>query len=237
MEAAASPRITALLRAWSQGDGDALERLIPAVDRELRDIATAVEGRTATFENQIVTGNMSQGGDSGSLIVTQLGNNPVALLFAGSSTRTLANPLEPVLARFGVTKWMVGGSFLGLVAVSLVALLGRALEGFPEPSVESELPSEAGAIRVAVVGRPNVGKSTLFNALTRTRDALVADVPEAEYLPLELALAVTDELLGRDRELPLAAFLVRGGGPHDPRPRRPGSGFQPVRRAGWRRRA
>jgi GTP-binding protein len=30
---------------------------------------------------------------------------------------------------------------------------------------------------LALVGRPNVGKSTLFNVLTRTRDALVADVP------------------------------------------------------------
>lgn len=30
---------------------------------------------------------------------------------------------------------------------------------------------------IALVGRPNVGKSTLFNRLTRTRDALVADIP------------------------------------------------------------
>ena len=30
---------------------------------------------------------------------------------------------------------------------------------------------------IALVGRPNVGKSTLFNRLTKSRDALVADQP------------------------------------------------------------
>ncbi len=30
---------------------------------------------------------------------------------------------------------------------------------------------------IALIGRPNVGKSTLFNRLTKTRDALVADMP------------------------------------------------------------
>lgn len=30
---------------------------------------------------------------------------------------------------------------------------------------------------IAIVGRPNVGKSTLFNVLTKTRDALVVDMP------------------------------------------------------------
>jgi GTPase len=44
-----------------------------------------------------------------------------------------------------------------------------------EDRVEPQLPERQAVI--ALVGRPNVGKSSLFNALTYTRDALVADFP------------------------------------------------------------
>jgi hypothetical protein len=60
----------------------------------------------ATFAGQIgiTPGTFSAGGDSGSLIVTSdTRKDLVGLLFAGSSTRTIANPIGPVLDRFGVT--------------------------------------------------------------------------------------------------------------------------------------
>ena len=62
-------------------------------------------GKTARFVKQILIepGDFSAGGDSGSLIVTQSGNNPVGLLFAGSSSMTVANRIDLVLARFIVT--------------------------------------------------------------------------------------------------------------------------------------
>lgn len=61
--------------------------------------------KSARFVGQIAItpGSFSDGGDSGSLIVTDNDNkSPVGLLFAGSSTRTIANPIGPVLARFNV---------------------------------------------------------------------------------------------------------------------------------------
>lgn len=54
-------------------------------------------GRVATFENQFVTGPMSEGGDSGSLIVTADSQLAVGLLFAGSTQSTIFNPIQAVL--------------------------------------------------------------------------------------------------------------------------------------------
>ena len=54
----------------------------------------------------ITPGSFSAGGDSGSLIVIRGGPNklkPVGLLFAGSASATIANPIDAVLARWGLT--------------------------------------------------------------------------------------------------------------------------------------
>jgi len=58
-------------------------------------------GKTAVFENQIMTGCMSKGGDSGSLCLDK-DMNAVGLLFAGSEKITILNPIKPVLDRFGI---------------------------------------------------------------------------------------------------------------------------------------
>ncbi|MDX1436992.1 MAG: hypothetical protein R3335_09280 [Anaerolineales bacterium] len=53
-------------------------------------------GRTARFENQIVSTAMSQGGDSGSCLVDGDSELAVGLLFAGSDQATIFNPIEAV---------------------------------------------------------------------------------------------------------------------------------------------
>lgn len=63
---------------------------------------------------------------------------------------------------------------------------------------------------VALVGRPNVGKSTLFNRLTRTRDAIVADFPGL----------TRDRQYGQGKVGPCAYIVVDTGG------------FEPVRSEG-----
>lgn len=55
---------------------------------------------------------------------------------------------------------------------------------------------------IALVGRPNVGKSTLFNVLTGTRDAIVADVPGL----------TRDRQYGFGRVGPIAYVVIDTGG-------------------------
>ncbi|MCC6805714.1 MAG: hypothetical protein IT319_22725 [Anaerolineae bacterium] len=59
--------------------------------------------KTARFVGQVVTEAMSQGGDSGSLIVDGIENKAVGLLYAGSELATIFNPIDKVLAQLNIT--------------------------------------------------------------------------------------------------------------------------------------
>ncbi|HET7010968.1 MAG TPA: hypothetical protein VFI11_09355 [Anaerolineales bacterium] len=59
--------------------------------------------RLARFEGQMLTGPMSEPGDSGSLLVAANSLQAVGLLFAGSTQTTIYNPIANVLSALAVT--------------------------------------------------------------------------------------------------------------------------------------
>ena len=67
------------------------------------DVTTRVsyEGGTAIFEEQLMAGPMSQGGDSGSAVLDE-DDFVIGLLFAGSDATTIINPIQFVLDALNV---------------------------------------------------------------------------------------------------------------------------------------
>jgi hypothetical protein len=67
-------------------------------------VAVGYAAGTATFVDQILMpGHFIRSGDSGSLMVTEAGDNPVGLCFAGGPGGSFANPIGPVLDHFSAT--------------------------------------------------------------------------------------------------------------------------------------
>ncbi|MCW8884105.1 MAG: ribosome biogenesis GTPase Der [Motiliproteus sp.] len=67
------------------------------------------------------------------------------------------------------------------------SLIGEVLKDFPLPEESGEEDEDTGGIRIAVVGRPNVGKSTLVNRLLGEDRVVVYDQPgttrDSVYIP------------------------------------------------------
>lgn len=71
----------------------------------------------------------------------------------------------------------------------VAALMEQVLAELPPAPEEAEAPSDEEGIRVAVVGRPNVGKSTLVNRILGEERVIVCDLPgttrDSIYIPFE----------------------------------------------------
>jgi hypothetical protein len=116
------------------------------------DISYGV-GTVARFENQIVSTPMSQGGDSGSLLVAGDALQAVGLLFAGSDQATVYNPIAVVLDSLGITLAPHHAASLGS---------GRTMEhaAAVRERHEAELLSKANVVGVGTGLRRKGGEAT-----------------------------------------------------------------------------
>jgi Peptidase family S64 len=114
---------------------------------------------TVSYTNQVVINSttFSAGGDSGSLIVTNnASHNPVALLFAGSSSTTIGNPIGQVLSRLGTalgrTFSFGGGGGGGAAAITQGNMGGGGRQPFtPGLAGLMQLPQQAADRALAVL--------------------------------------------------------------------------------------
>ncbi|MEJ2350978.1 MAG: hypothetical protein P8Y03_14420, partial [Anaerolineales bacterium] len=130
-------------------------------------------GRTARFEEQIIAGPMSQGGDSGSLVVVGDQLLAVGLLFAGSDQTTVFSPIQAVLDCLNVD--------IGSTTAKATSNPGTTPEEAQavKQAHESELMSKANVVGVGVGFRQKGGQ--------QTQDVSVVVMVEKKVPPSQLS--------------------------------------------------
>lgn len=121
------------------------------------------------YKNQVAVsgGGFSAGGDSGSLIVDQLTADPVALLYAGSGTETVGNPVGDVLAALADQQGNQP-SFVGSAATHAVigcTLAGTAVKAAEAQAVTVNAESLAQAQRARDLHAPELLANPYINAV------------------------------------------------------------------------
>ena len=117
---------------------------------------------TVDYNNQVdVTGGgFGAEGDSGSLIVTQNTADPVALLYAGSDTDVVANPVSQVLAYFSN-----GGNPMTFVGGGPHAVIGCTLPSGAQSAQAAGLAVRAPAVRQSELQRAVAARDAQASAL------------------------------------------------------------------------
>jgi hypothetical protein len=115
---------------------------------------------SVTYRNQISVsgGGFSAGGDSGSLIVDQLTADPVALLYGGSDTDTVGNPVGDVLTALADQQGNQP-SFVGSASTHQVigcALAGAAVKAAAQAAIALDAASLALAQRARDLHAPEL---------------------------------------------------------------------------------
>jgi len=113
-----------------------------------------------TYSNQISVsgGGFSAGGDSGALVVDEMTADPVALLYGGSTTDTVANPVADVLAALGDQQGNQA-SFVGSASTHQVigcSLAGTAKATARQPTIAVDVASLAQAQRARDLHAPEL---------------------------------------------------------------------------------
>jgi GTP-binding protein len=91
------------------------------------------------------------------------------------------------LYELGIPELLPVSALHGRGTADLIAALRAAL---PAPEPERATPAETGVTRVALIGRPNAGKSSLVNRLARRERSLVDDRPGTTRDPVDVRVTL-----------------------------------------------
>jgi len=167
-------------------------------------------GFTSTFIDQIIInntgGSFAAPGDSGALIVTTTQARPVGLLFAGTSTTAVANPIQDVITAFTVNRrspGIVGGAD----HVVSCAPTETVPSGNPNGAFSTTVPGISPIVHgLSATEQQRVEDVRLINEILLTRDPMVSSVVVAasEDLPGEGALEIH---VSGDTQTPIPATI------------------------------
>ncbi len=103
--------------------------------------------------------------------------------------------LSPEFYRLGFENLHLVSAAHGIGMDDLMAELSSQLNGLDATTLHKADAADDAILRIAIVGRPNVGKSSLINALLKSQRLLVSDIPGTTRDAIDIELTVGDRII------------------------------------------